>query len=199
MFRRWGTFWIACGTAIGVGYFLIVALDFIDQISFISGFSSLIWELSYLGHLLVVIFSFLIIILPLDFYFMVWGTTISRDPSFLVSLELLLFFGMIGAIIGFRSHTEKGAFIGGYLFVAVMNLILFVIMYLLSFVFIGTLLSALLQGISGRDLFTFFISSVLENGTVIAIFSLFIATLLGRGEEDAMQPELCLDQKVCPI
>ena len=199
MFWRLGTFWIVCGISVGVGYFLIVAMDFLSQISFISGVSDLVWELSYLGHFLVVILSFLIVIMPIDFYFMIWGTSLSTDPSLLISLELLLFFGLMGAMIGFRSKSVRGAFIGGYLFITMMNIIVFILILLLTPVFLGSILAGVLQGLSGRDMTLFYITSIAENGTIVAFFSSFIATLLGRGEKGAILPELCLDQNVCPI
>jgi len=197
MFRRLGTFWIVSGTIIALGYFLIIAMDFVGQVSFISGIDELVWEIGFLGHLLVILISFLIVIMPLDTYFIVWGTTLQKDPSWIVSGELILFFGLIGAVIGFRSKSVKGAFLDGYIFIILMNLIIFLFLYIPVF---GLLVSGIMQGISSRDMIIFHMTSIVENGTTLAVCSTFIATLLDRGVEEKLKfPELCADQSVCPI
>lgn len=198
MFRKMGTLWASLGIAMALGLFLVIGLDFISQLGTpVVGFSDVLVAMNYFGYFVASLFGIVIIILPIDFY---WS--IQRDPVIIV-LELFLFFGLIGAWMGFRSSAEDvkhpiiEAFFMPYILVLVVNVVLVIIIYITYPWMIGLLLRSLVEGTSGRSIWFFVLMSTIENGTFIALFAVFVSVLMGdKKEGDGM---FCKDGSVCDV
>ena len=152
---------MAFGTATLLGMVLILIFDFLSHLNTpFFNVASLLNELSGWQYLISIIFTFIIIIFPIDSYYILWGTTAIRDVPLVLSLELLFFFGIVGIVIGYRSKGTGDAILNSFLFVLSLNVILIILILLLNAVIpIGDVLASILGGITGKDMVTFVVTS----------------------------------------
>jgi hypothetical protein len=201
MFRRLGIFLSVIGIIMTMGLALVIGFDFISKVSFLRDFSSFLVEMNALGYLLGGLMGFLIFLIPCDSYFILWGSGLYLEPSIIVSLQLLLFFGIIGMFIGFRSSSESTSYpllesvLLPYIFVFVFNIVLLFIILFTRQLYIGIILQAIIEGGSGKGIVIFFVTSVIENGTVIAVFSAFTNVILTPSKKK--ETIYCDDGTIC--
>jgi hypothetical protein len=182
--RRTKIFLTALGVAGMAGMVLLIVLDFGSQVSPFSGVSKMLRETGGgIGYALAASLALALALVPLDTYFFVWGTEILKDVGYLVPLQLLLYFALVGASIGLRSRSVADAAANGALFVLGLALLILALVLVLSETLLGPALLGVLEGATGRDLPVLVVCSVLENGTCTAIFSAFAAALASPADE----------------
>lgn len=206
IFKRLGVVVSGFSVAIFAGMILFLQFDFISHLNTpITGFASLLNSMHGVQYLVIILLTLALIILPVDIYYLNWGTSLSRDVSFLVTLELFFFFGLIALIIGFTSSRMANgmwdAVLNAYLFVFFFNLILLFLIFITYNLLIGQLLQGILFGITGRDLLTFVIMSVLENGTILAVMSALVGAIFEDERDDfgLLNGAICEDGDLCRV
>ncbi len=184
MFRRIGNFFGVIGISMLMGAFLVLVFDFLSIITLFDGVSDGLMSFGEIGYLLASVVGIGILILPIDWYYYIFDTGMIRQPSILVSIYLLIFFGIIGAWIGLRSTSNeiknplKEMLIMSFGTIIMIDILLLLLIQILSSTIIGILLKSLLIGIIGRSTITFLLCSVIENGIVLSIFSYFFLVIL---------------------
>lgn len=195
MFRRLGIFLSVIGITMTLGAILIIGFDFASHISFLSNVSDLMIDMGGLGYVLAAVCGIVILVTPVDSYYLIWGDSqsINLSPPLSVTFSLLLFFGIIGSWIGYRtsghtsSHPLLESVVLPYVFMLVFYVGIFAVINIIGQMdTVGSILFGIIEGATSRSIEMVVFTGVLFNGTIIAVFSAFVNVLLTSPNSDDM-------------
>jgi hypothetical protein len=185
----------ACAAAELIGLLLVLVFDFVSQVTIFLEVSTFLRESAGgVGYAVAAALALGIAAVPLDTYFLVWGTERVIEAPLVVPLQLVLYFGVVGAVIGYRSRGLADALVNSFLLLSLLSIALGALVFLLGELLLGSLLVALIEGITGRSLVITAVCAILENGAVTAVFAAFVASLVSPsgGERASCDPgEVC--------
>lgn len=195
MLRRAKICLSACAAAELIGLLLVLVFDFVSQVTIFLEVSTFLRESAGgVGYAVAAALALGIAAVPLDTYFLVWGTERVIEAPLVVPLQLVLYFGVVGAVIGYRSRGLADALVNSFLLLSLLSIALGALVFLLGELLLGSLLVALIEGITGRSLVITAVCAILENGAVTAVFAAFVASLVSPsgGERASCDPgEVC--------